>query len=53
VRSFDFPSDLHYTAFKWPWAGSEHRQRTQVCVNWTRTCESVAQHLLRSWELGQ
>jgi hypothetical protein len=31
--------------------GRQHRQRTQVCVNWTGTYESVAQHLLRSWEL--
>jgi hypothetical protein len=31
--------------------GRQHRQRTQVCVNWIGTYESVAQHLLRSWEL--
>jgi hypothetical protein len=31
--------------------GRQHRQRTQVHINWTGTYESVAQHLLRSWEL--
>lgn len=31
--------------------GRQHRQRTQARVNWTGTYESVAQHLLRSWEL--
>jgi hypothetical protein len=31
--------------------GRQHRQQTQACVNWTGTYESVAQHLLRSWEL--
>jgi hypothetical protein len=31
--------------------GRQHRQRTQSRVNWTGTYESVAQHLLRSWEL--
>jgi hypothetical protein len=33
--------------------GQQHRQRTQAHVNWTGTYESVAQHLLRSWELEQ
>jgi hypothetical protein len=31
--------------------GRQHRQRTQACVNWAGTYESVVQHLLRSWEL--
>ena len=31
--------------------GQQHRRRTRVHVNWTGTYESVAQHLLRSWEL--
>jgi hypothetical protein len=31
--------------------GRQHRQRAQACANWTGTCENVAQHLLRSWEL--
>jgi hypothetical protein len=31
--------------------GRQHRQCTQARVNWTGTYESVAQHLLRSWEL--
>jgi hypothetical protein len=31
--------------------GRQHRQRTQTRVNWTGTYESVARHLLRSWEL--
>jgi hypothetical protein len=30
--------------------GQQHRQRTKVHVNWTGTYESVAQHLVRSWE---
>lgn len=30
--------------------GQRHRQCTKVHVNWTGTYESVAQHLVRSWE---
>jgi hypothetical protein len=31
--------------------GQQHQRRTHTHVNWTGTYESVAQHLLRSWEL--
>jgi hypothetical protein len=31
--------------------GKAHRRKTRVAVNWTGTYESVAQRLLRSWEV--
>jgi hypothetical protein len=31
--------------------GQQHKRRTHTHVNWTGTYESVAHHLLRSWEL--
>jgi hypothetical protein len=31
--------------------GQQHKRRTRTHVNWTGTYESVAHHLLRSWEL--
>jgi hypothetical protein len=32
--------------------GRRHQQQTQAVVNWVGTYESVARHLLRSWEIA-